>query len=251
MWARSTITRIMTRYRASRDRATTVRYMFPAVLGAAALLGALSISSTNNSFVLLETDVQAVESGELFEVQVVTSAHTPVNAVDITVQFPKDKLEVFSVDRGQSVLTIWTENPIVTASTVRMSGGTFRRGFIGKHEIATINFRALKTGQYKVKIEDATLVAGDGTGTEVPVTTQSAESIALFNFDEDTSPEEIKVAIASKMVTDLNNDGRVTLQDISAFMGAWSNRTQMFDFDRDGRMTFRDFSIILADYFLQ
>jgi hypothetical protein len=95
------------------------------------------------------------------------------------------------------------------------------------------------------------LVAGDGTGTEVAVTAQAAESIALFNFDENTSPEEIQVAIASKIVTDINNDGRVTLQDISAFMGAWSNRTQIFDFNKDGKMTFRDFSILLADYFLQ
>jgi hypothetical protein len=157
---------------------------------------------------------------------------------------------VFSIDRGQSVLTIWTEDPVVTASAVRFSGGTFRRGFIGKHEVATINFRALKTGQYKVKITDATLVAGDGTGTEVPVTKQPTESITLFNFDENTPPEEIKVAINSKMVTDLNNDGEITLQDISAFMGAWSNRSQIFDFNRDGKMTFRDFSIILADYFL-
>jgi len=248
---RSQITAKYRHYRANRDRATTVRYMFPAVLGFATLLGALSLSATSNSFVLLETNVQAIESGELFEVRVLTSAHVPVNAVDITVKFPKDKLEVFSVDRGQSVLTIWTQDPVVTPSTVRLSGGTFRRGFIGKHEIATINFRALKTGQYKVSLSDVTLVAGDGTGAKVAVTKQPNDTIALFNFDENTSQEEIKVAIASKMVTDLNNDGRVTLQDISAFMGAWSNRSQIFDFNKDGRMTFRDFSIILADYFLQ
>jgi len=248
---RARIKRLLVRFRARRDRATTVRYMFPAVLGAAALLGAVTISATNNSFVTLETDVQAVESGELFEVTVLTSAHTPVNAVDITVGFPKDKLEVFSVDRGQSVLTIWTEDPVVTNSTVQLSGGTFRRGFIGKHEIVTINFRALETGQYNVKIQDATLVAGDGDGTSVPVTTQPTETIALYNFDQNTSPEEIKVAIRSGIATDLNNDGEVTLQDISAFMGAWSSRSQVFDFNRDGRMTFRDFSIILADFFLQ
>src|SRR6056297_3553062 len=100
MWARFKISNLLARYRASRNRATTVRYMFPAILGAAALLGALSISATDNSFVLLEPDVQTVESGELFEVEVITSAHTPVNAVDVTVQFPKDKVEVFSVDRG-------------------------------------------------------------------------------------------------------------------------------------------------------
>jgi len=225
--------------------------MFPAVLGAAAILGALSISATSNTFVILETDKLTIESGKLFEVQVLVSAHTPVNAVDLTVSFPKDKLEVFSVDRGQSVMTIWTEDPIVKTNSVRLSGGTFRRGFIGKHEIATINFRALATGPYKITINKPTLVAGDGTGTQVAVTSQPGESISLFNFDDNTTEDEIRVAVSRNMVTDLNNDGKVTLQDISAFMGAWSNRSQIFDFNRDGRMTFRDFSIILADYFLQ
>jgi len=251
MNVRARIKQLLTHFRASRDRATTVRYMFPAVLGAAALLGALSISATDDSFITLETDVQAVESGQLFEVEVLTSAHTPVNAVDITVEFPEDKLDVFSVDRGQSVLTIWTEDSVITDSSVQVSGGTFRKGFIGQHEIVTINFRALEPGQYKIEIEDATLVAGDGIGTEVPVTKQPSDTIALFNFDDDTSPEEIKVAIRSGIATDLNNDGKVTLQDISAFMGAWSSRSQIFDFNRDGKMTFRDFSIILADFFLQ
>ena len=241
----------LTRYRVTRDRATTVRYMFPAVLGAAALLASLSLSGINGSYVSLETDRQAVKSGDLFEITVLTSADTPVNAVDITVLFPDDKLEVFSVDRGQSVLTIWTEDPIVTDSSVRLTGGTFRKGFIGQHQVATINFRALATGQYTVRVGDVTLVAGDGTGDKVTVAKQPTDTISLFNFDDDTSPEEIQVAVAAKITTDLNDDGQVTLQDISAFMGAWSSRSQIFDFNRDGKMTFRDFSIILADFFLQ
>lgn len=251
MSLRANVSNILERYKVSRNRTATVRYMFPAALGVVALLGAMSLSAVDSSFVLLETDVQAVASDELFEIAVLASAHTPVNAVDITLAFPPEKLEVFSIDRGQSVLTIWTEDPVSKEASIRFSGGTFRRGFIGKHEIATVTFRALQSGRYEVAISDAQLVAGDGSGTEVPVTPQSGSRIALFNFDENTSPEEIKVALASGVVTDLNGDGKVTLQDISAFMGAWSSRSQLFDFDRDGRMTFRDFSIILATYFLQ
>jgi len=225
--------------------------MFPAVLGMAGVLAAMSISAVSSSFVVLESNVQTVKTGELFEVIIKASVHTPVNAVDLKVNFPKDKLQVFSVDRGQSVLTIWTEDPVVTNNSVRFSGGTFRRGFIGSHEVATINFRALETGQYNVSISDVTLIAGDGTGTAVAVAPQSRSTLSLFTFDDSTSAEELRVMVQSGAVTDLNNDGRVTLQDISAFMGAWSSQSQFFDFDQDGKMTFRDFSIILADFFLQ
>jgi len=248
---RSRIVRTLAVFRTSRNSTSTVKYMFPAVLGAAALLSALVLNSTNSSFISLETNVQAVEVGALFEVEVLANAHTPVNAVDITIDFPSDKLEVFSVDRGQSVLTIWTEDPVVKKSSVTLSGGTFRKGFIGEHELVTINFRALKTGTYDVRVSQATLIAGDGAGTNVPVAAPPASTLALFNYDDGTSAEDIKIAINRGMVTDVNNDGKVTLQDISAFMGAWSSRTQMFDFNQDGQMTFKDFSIILADFFLQ
>ena len=234
-----------------RTRSRTVRYMFPALLGTATLLGATALTAVNNSFVVLESSEQIVEVGDLFEVTVVASAHTPVNAVDILVSFPADSVEVFGVDRGQSVLTLWTEDPVITNSSVALRGGTFRKGFIGEHEIATINFRALKTGQYDVLVSKSTLFAGDGQGTEVPVTVHPRSKLSLFNFDETTSESDIAVAIQSKITTDLTNDGKVTLQDISAFMGAWSNKSQIFDFDNDGKMTFRDFSIILADFFLQ
>jgi hypothetical protein len=225
--------------------------MFPAVLGAAALLSAVTLSAIDNSFVVLESDVQAVEVGDIFSVQVFSSAHVPVNAVDITVSFPSDKVEVFGVDRGESVLTIWTEDPIVTNKTVTLRGGTFRKGFLGEHQIATINFRAKGTGQYTIKAPDATFIAGDGAGTEVLVSEHSADKLSIFNFDDNTTEEEIKIAVGSQLKTDLNEDGKVTLQDISAFMGVWSNKTQLFDFNGDGRMSFKDFSIILADFFLQ
>lgn len=238
-------------YRSRRESTATVRYMFPALLGTVLLLGATAVSSIDGSYVYLESNKQTVEVGELVSVEVGVSAHTPINAVDIIVNFPADKVEVFSVDRGQSVLTIWTEDPLIKKTSVQLVGGTFKRGFIGEHEIATIKFRALEKGQYKLESNKITFVAGDGTGTKVTASEHKAGKLALFNFDQNTSEDEIKIAIASGVATDLNNDGQVTLQDISAFMGAWSNQTHVFDFNNDGRMSFKDFSIILADYFLK
>lgn len=183
--------------------------------------------------------------------QVRVSAHTPINAVDLLVEYPEESLDVFSVDRGQSVITIWTEDPVITDSSVSLVGGTFQRGFIGEHEIATIRFRADQTGSHVVNVSQAKFVAGDGEGTTVEVTQHDGNTLSFFIFDENTSAEEIEVAVSSRITTDLNNDGQVSLQDISAFMGAWSSRSQIFDFNRDGQMTFKDFSIILADFFFQ
>jgi len=236
-------------YRDKRVSSATVRYMFPAVLGTVLLLGATTITSTNQSYVYLSADTRTIEVGEMVSVMVSVSAHVPINAVDIKIAFPADKVEVFSVDRGRSVLTLWTEDPIISTNSVQFIGGTFRRGFIGKHTIASIKFRAKQSGQYEISATDITFVAGDGTGNKVTVSANSANKTMLFNFDENTSAEEIRIAVAAGVVTDLNGDGKVTLEDISMFMAIWNNRSQVLDFNNDGRMTFKDFSIILADFF--
>jgi hypothetical protein len=225
--------------------------MFPAMLGTVLLLGASIISGVNGSYVYLNADSSTVEVGEIITVVVGVSAHVPINAVDITVDFPDNKLEVFSVDRGQSVLTLWTEDPVIEEQSVQLVGGTFRRGFIGQHEIASIKFRALQSGQFSISANNVTFVAGDGSGDEIAASETAANATTIFTFDETTSDEEIEIAIASGITTDINLDGQVTLQDLSAFMGAWNNSSQFFDFNNDGQMTFKDFSIILADFFLK
>jgi hypothetical protein len=60
---------------------------------------------------------------------------------------------------------------------------------VGQHEIASIKFRALAAGQYKIRSQDITFVAGDGSGNEVPVTYNIAGKKTLFNFDETTSAD--------------------------------------------------------------
>ena len=236
-------------YRNKRVASRTIRYMFPAVLGTLLLLSASTITGVDQSYVFLSPDNRTIEVGELITLEVGVSAHTPINAVDIKVNFPADKVEVFSIDRGKSVLTLWTEEPIISSNSVQFIGGTFRRGFIGKHTIASIKFRAKQSGQYEIGATDITFVAGDGTGNKVTVSANSANKTMLFNFDENTSDEEIRIAVAAGVVTDLNGDGKVTLEDISMFMAIWNNRSQVLDFNNDGRMTFKDFSIILADFF--
>lgn len=227
----------------------TVRFLFSTVFAAAVFLGAAVISSTSDvSYVRLEASSATIESGQRFSIDVYAYAHVPVNAIDITLHFDPEAVTVLSVDRGQSVLTIWTKEPVVKNGTVSLSGGTFRKGFIKEHKIVTIDLVAKETGPSTFSVSDVMLLAGDGAGSPVSTAVNEKSSVSLYVYDENTSPENIGVNVKIKVVSDIDGDGKVTLTDISAFMAAWHNKNVLYDFNNDGKMSFRDFSIILANY---
>jgi hypothetical protein len=226
-----------------------VRYMFSAAFGITILLAATVITSTDASYIRLEPSKTTIENGEFFSLDVYAFAHVPVNAVDITLRFDENTVEVLGVNKGQSVLTIWTQEPVIEADKVVLRGGTFRRGFLNEHKIATINLRARNTGQSTVSAAEVMLLAGDGKGSSVSVAESLNSNVSLYIYDENTDSDSIGVDIRVNIVTDIDGDGKVTLKDVSVFMSAWTKKTKIFDFNGDGRMTFRDFSIILADFF--
>ena len=239
------------------NKSTTVRYAFPLVFTLAAFLGAAAIVTDNKSFIHLESSVSSVKAGETFEIGIYVSAHVPVNAVDITLEFPKNQISVLAIDKGESVLTLWTQEPKVENNKVYLTGGTFRRGFVGDHLIATINAKAIQSGIAKFSVDSVSLLAGDGSGTKVTVTKNAKESATLTIAKEDGTflPSSDAVGVKSitsvLIITDIDGDGQVTLGDISRFMAAWNDKSVKYDFNGDGVMTFRDFGIILADSFLR
>lgn len=237
----------------------TVRYAFPVVLGAVALLSALTISSNSQTFIEIVPSKSAVREGEAIALEVFVTAETPVNAVDIAIKVPQTQLKVSGIDTGESVITLWTVDPYYENGTAYLRGGTFRRGFVGRHLIATINATAVASGLAQVNVRESMLLAGDGSGTEVDTTTSEAETVKLYIANEDgtftaadgTTSSIFEASAEIKIITDIDGDGEVTLADISRFMSAWFTHTTIFDFSGDGKMTFKDFSIILADTFLK
>jgi len=232
-----------------RQKSSTVRQMFPLVLGLLAFLGAQSIA-TQGSFIRLAPSATTVLQGERFSIDIYANAHVPVNAVDVTIEYLPEAIEVLSVDKAQSVLTIWTKEPEITNNTIALSGGTFRRGFIGEHLLATIKVQAKHTGKTEFMVKNAELLAGDGKGTPVSVTgVGDASKKSFVIYDENEEPSKITANIGVKITTDIDGDGEVTLRDISSFMASWHAKDVTYDFNSDGRMNFVDFSIILAKSF--
>jgi hypothetical protein len=229
-----------------RTNTGTVQYMFPLFIGIAAILGA-SLISSEQSYIKLVPSKTAVMNGENFTVEIYVSAHVPVNALDLKINFSSNMVEVLSVDKGQSVLTIWTHEPKITTNSISLAGGTFRKGFVGEHLVATIKAKAKFTGMTEFLVEDAELLEGDGKGTPVTVSgVGEGAKTSFYIYDQNDSPEVISASLGIKINPDIDGDGTVTLRDISSFMGAWHGNDSVYDFNSDGRMNFIDFSIILA-----
>lgn len=229
----------------------TVRYAFSFLFVFAAIASMAAVSGTKGSYVKVVSSDNAVEVGTNFTLEVYVFADTPINAVDLSVLYPTEQIEVLGIDKGESVLTLWTEEPYVSGGAVILRGGTFKRGFVGEHKIASINVRAKAAGKAQFLAGTVSLLAGDGKGTTVKADTTRAKILTTV-FPVGAKPAEtttLEGSVGFVVVTDIDGDGTVTLRDISSFMANWATKNQKFDFNNDGLMTFRDFSIILADYF--
>ena len=227
----------------------TVRYAFPVIFVAALVASLASIVSHSQSYVSLTTDVQSVAREQEFFIDVDVSVHIPINAEDLQISYPEDTVAIDGIDTGQSVITLWTEEPHAKDGIIYLRGGTFRKGFVGEHEIARIRARALESGEARLLIRSPELVAGDGKGTPVAVSSDTGSNSVRIMVGGDTGTITGEATIA--VITDANGDGKVNIADITLFMSAWFTQSQLYDFNNDGRMTFKDFSILLADSFLK
>jgi hypothetical protein len=227
---------------------TTVRYAFPAFAGGLVFASLAALLSESSSYITLSLSPQQVQEQESFFITVSVTAHTPVNAVDITIDYPVGRMRVDGIDTGTSVITLWTKQPYAKDGKVYLSGGTFRKGFVGTHTIARIRATALASGQAHVTTDTATFIAGDGKGTEIEVADLGTEDARLSILTDNGS---IVGTASVTIVTDVDGDGIVDLKDISVFMAAWFSKKSTFDFNGDGKMTFRDFSILLYDSFFK
>lgn len=122
--------------------------------------------------------------GNTFSVKVrVDTQEECINALNVTLAYPKDKIKAVDVARGESILTLWTEDPVIDQQngTIHFSGG-LPGGYCGRvkgdpgftNVIAEVIFQVpgLTVGEGddsnsgKITFEDDTAVLlNDGLGT--------------------------------------------------------------------------------------
>ncbi len=238
------------RMRHRRERSMTVRFAFPAVVVFSAFMGLALTLSSESSYVRIDTTPKEVAAGETFTINIYASAHVPTNAIDIKVTYPEQQLDILGVDVGESIITIWTEEPTAKNGVIQLRGGVYRKGFLGEHVIAHVNARAVDSGVARILASETVFLAGDGRGSQVPVTKLGGEK-AEISIGERSLEGTLESKVTIGIVTDIDGDGDVDLTDIERFLSDWNARRSRYDFNGDGKMSFVDFAILLAQSFFR
>jgi hypothetical protein len=110
-------------------------------------------------------------AGKTFTVRVyVSSLAQSINAVSGVVSYPQDKLQVVSVSKTDSILTLWTEEPSFSNSSGKVSfeGVVPNPGYTGSAgSVVTVNFKVVGQGSATVKFDSGSVLANDGSGTNI------------------------------------------------------------------------------------
>lgn len=109
--------------------------------------------------------------GQTFTVRVLASSPSrSVNAFSGTVAFPKDKLQVVSISKTDSIVNLWVQDPSFSnvSGSFNFEGVVLNPGYMGSNgRVVSVTFRAIAAGSAVLDFTTAYMLANDGSGTNV------------------------------------------------------------------------------------
>jgi len=136
-------------------------FIFAGFAGSAFAAATLSLSPSTGTF----------EVGSTFTVSVfLDTGEQEINALEVILRFPPDKLQLASPSAGKSIIEIWTTQPTYDnqKGEIRLQGGIPGGIRVSKGLVTTLTFRVKSTGEAIVRFGDESRVlANDGKGTDI------------------------------------------------------------------------------------
>lgn len=107
--------------------------------------------------------------GSTFDIQVfLNTDNQSVNALDVDIRFPADKIQLVSPKTSVSVIEVWTSQPKFNNSlgSIRLQGGIPRGINVDNALVATLTFRVKSVGNAIIRFGDESkILLNDGLGT--------------------------------------------------------------------------------------
>ncbi len=129
--------------------------------------------------------------GKSFSVSINVSTVDSANAFEGTINFPEDKLQLTSLSKSGSIMSLWVQEPSFSNSvgTVRFEGVVLNPGYTGSSgKIITLNFKVKSAGEARLGFADGAVLANDGEGTNI-LTGAGAADFILSDAGEAPAPE--------------------------------------------------------------
>jgi len=173
-------------------------------------LGVLCASSPHSLFaqsISVTPNLSNQPVGKSFTLKVVVSSpNQAVNAFSGTVSFPKDKLQVVSLSKTDSIVSVWVADPTFSndEGIVSFEGIALNPGFIGSSgKIVSINFKSIARGDAAVTVTNASVLANDGSGTNILKEIQS--SAIVIGADSVPVPVPKKTTVGQVKITSITH----------------------------------------------
>lgn len=242
-----------------RTRPTQGSVGTPALVGAAILafitLATLLVPQQTETGLSLSPQSATVDIGAVLPIDIVVTATEPVNAFTGDIIFNN---EVFSVDRieyNTSIAELWVTEPWYSKAdnTVYFAGGTTKEGgFVGDGVLMTLYLKAERDGFVNVSLEHARILRHDGLGTDVPLpesidalfTSEPKETVITEVASIDRNERWYRIGNATPS-TDLNEDGKTGIRDLSIFMLNLGSTDTRYDLNQDGDVNLKDLSVLM------
>ena len=152
------------------------RHNHPLIILAALIIGAVfgfsGLIYAQGSKIFITPNTGSFSADSTFDVSVFVDTNgSAINAVDVRIKFPPDKLQVINPSAGTSFVSLWLQQPTFSNKdgTVSFVGGVPEKGIkTSAGLVSTITFRARAPGRAVVEITDrSAILAADGKGTNI------------------------------------------------------------------------------------
>ena len=130
-------------------------------------LAPLSVDAASLSF---SKPAASYNVGSTFSLSIfVESPDQAMNAASAAISYPSDKLEVVSLSKSGSIITLWAEEPSFSNGngTISFEGVVMNPGYTGTGRLLTVTFRAKAPGQANASFSSGSVLANDGQGTNI------------------------------------------------------------------------------------
>lgn len=226
-----------------------------AILAFAAIFGISSLPTGEKpeASMYMESAGGSVIVGDTFIVEVIVDSSVPVNVFAGEIIFNHEVLSIEKIDYNNSVADLWAELPWYSngEGTLTFGGGTTKQGgFTGSQTLIKILFKAKAEGSGLISIHKPRILRHDGLGSEVElaeskdvVFTVGGSKANLIAQSNVNTPYSVLEKAPS---TDLNDDGKQSIADISIFMLRMLGGDLRYDFNLDGEVNLKDLNILLG-----
>jgi hypothetical protein len=185
------------------------------------------------------------------DIDINLNAHLPINALGVTVKYPKDIIELVAISKKKSFLDLWTEDTVIKEGSgeLHFSGGTTKNGgMLGTSTVLSLSMKAKKAGDATLTIENLEVLAADGKGTVLDTDSRSITyAISAKPPAPPTATSPATSVPAPPQSADFNADGKVTLIDMSILIiKMMSLYDPRYDLNVDGAVNFSDLSVLFS-----